>query len=74
MKIGFGERTAAFFDELDKIRSSQQAKKEEDMGQAWKDGRGIYHGMLLENETPLDFRPTQFPEPNDPQVVLRGLP
>lgn len=72
--MGFRDQTAAFFDELGKIREGQQEHKEEDMGQAWKDGKGVYHGMLLENETPLDFRHSQFPEPNDPQIILRGGP
>lgn len=30
--------------------------------------------LLTQDETPSDYRPTEFPEPNDPDIILRGQP
>lgn len=71
--MSFKDQTAAFFDELGHIRDAEQ-KVRESQEQQGGDGSGPYSNMLTQDETPADYRPTEFPEPNDPDVILRGLP
>lgn len=69
MPASFTDSTAAFFDELSKILSGQQAAKED--GLDLRSDRP-YSSLLTQDEEPIaDYSPMQL-DWQEPEVITRG--
>ena len=69
---GFNETTAAFFDELQKIRDAQREAVAKDRKGNYADTGSPFSNLLTQDEEPTTYNPRPVGQIDDPEVILGG--